>query len=232
MELSVTLSANAGVSVQVGEDTLWVDALHEDQQAGFSAVSSRLQGQMLAHSAFQNPKWIFYTHCHGDHFSPELTRAAKKLWPQAELFLPERVFPNQHLLGEAVQSRGELTFYRFPHEGAQYANVSHYGLIANFSGCNVLFTGDCATASPALAEVLRDRKIDVAVLPFPWLTLKKGRDFVNTYLAEAVLVVCHLPFPEDDGNGYRSAAEQAVQKMPNRDIRLMMQPLQTEIIKI
>lgn len=232
MDLSVTLSANAGVSVQAGEDTLWVDALHEDKQSGFSALAPRLQGQMLAHPAFQNPQWICFTHCHGDHFSPELTRTAKKLWPRAELFLPENVLSNQHLLSEAVESRGQLTFYRFPHEGAQYADVSHYGLIADFSGCKVLFPGDCATASPVLAQVLKNRKIHVAVLPFPWLTLKKGRDFVNAYLPDAKLVICHLPFPEDDVNGYRAAAEQAVQKMPNRDIRLMMQPLQTERIKI
>ncbi len=232
MELSVALSANAGVSVQAGEDTLWVDALHEDKQSGFSAVSPRLQGQMLTHPAFQNPKWICYTHCHGDHFSRDLTQTAKKLWPQAELFLPEPIFSNQNLLSEPVESRGQLTFYRFPHEGAQYANVSHYGLIADFSGCKVLFAGDCATASPALAQALKNRKIRVAVLPFPWLTLKKGRDFVREYLPDATLVICHIPFPGDDVNGYRPAAEQAVQKLPNRDIRLMMQPLQREMIKI
>ena len=95
MELSVTLSANAGVSVQMGDNTLWVDALHTDQQHGFSSVSPRLQGQMLTHPAFQNPKWICYTHCHGDHFSKELTQAAMRLWPKAELFLPEAVCPEE-----------------------------------------------------------------------------------------------------------------------------------------
>lgn len=232
MDLSVTLSANAGVSVQAGENTLWVDALHEDRQPGFSAVSSRLQGQMLAHPAFQNPKWICYTHCHGDHFSPELTRTAKKLWPKAEIFLPEAVLPEGNLLSKPEEARGQLTFYRFPHEGAQYANVAHYGLIADFSGCEVLFAGDCATASPTLAQVVKGRKIHVAVLPFPWLTLKKGREFLNTYLPDAVLVICHLPFPEDDENAYRQAAAQAVHHMPGRDIRLMTKALQTEIIKI
>ncbi len=232
MEISVTLSANAGVSVRAGENTLWVDALHEDKQPGFSAVSHSLQGQMLSHPAFQNPKWICYTHCHGDHFSKALTQQAKKLWPEAELFLPEAVFDRQHLLSQDEERRGQLTFYRFPHEGAQYANVPHYGLIAEFSGEEILFPGDCATASPALAQVLKNRKIHAAVLPFPWLTLKRGREFLQQYLPDATLVICHLPFQEDDGNCYRAAAEQAMHRMPDRDIRLMTEPLQTEIIKI
>jgi len=232
MELTVTLSANAGVAVVAGENRLWVDALHHQKERGFSSVSAQLQGKMLSHPCFQNPKWICFTHCHGDHFSQKLTQAAEKLWPDAAVFLPENHLEKQILLSGDRENHAPLTFYRFPHEGAQYADVSHYGLIANFSGKQVLFSGDCATASEALAEVLQNTRIDLAVLPFPWLTLSRGREFLERYLPEAKLAVCHLPFEEDDENGYRAAAEKAKKLMPGRDIRLLMQPLQTEIFII
>lgn len=232
MELSVTLSANAGVSVVAGENRLWVDALHDQKERGFSSVSPQLQGKMLSHPNFQNPRWICFTHCHGDHFSQKLTQAAERLWPNAAVFLPESWLDKQTRLSGDQEKHGQLTFYRFPHEGAQYADVSHYGLIAEFSGKHILFAGDCATASEALAEVLKNQTIDLAVLPFPWLTLSRGREFIEKYLPAAKLVICHLPFAQDDENGYRAAAQKAEKLMPGWDIRLMMQPLQTEIFKM
>ena len=39
---SVSLSANAGVSLQMGPHRIWVDALHTRQAEGFSTVSPEL----------------------------------------------------------------------------------------------------------------------------------------------------------------------------------------------
>ena len=69
MEVTVTLSANAGVVIQCGGYRIWVDALHDQKVDGFSAVDSKLQMDMLKCPAFSDPQYICYTHCHPDHFS-------------------------------------------------------------------------------------------------------------------------------------------------------------------
>ena len=186
--ISVTLSANAGVAIAFGGKKIWVDALHTEKQSGFSALTPVLQRKMLECKAFSQPDHICVTHCHPDHHSHGLMQIAKRLWPKAKLLLPEREFPDQVLIeGEIYAfSDGDLTmeFLRLPHEGAQYAHVRHYGLLLQWNGKRILIAGDCATASPALAQALRGRQVDLAILDFPWITLRKGREFLQNILRQ------------------------------------------------
>lgn len=231
-EISVTLSANAGVAIAFGGKRIWVDALHTEKQSGFSALTPALQSKMLHCDAFYDPDYICTTHCHPDHHSRALMQAAKQLWPKAKLFLPEREFADQVLVeGETYTfSDGDMTleFIRLPHEGAQYAHVKHYGLLLQCAGKCILLAGDCATASPALAQALQGRQVDLAILDFPWVTLSKGREFVQTILRPKHLLVCHIPFAEDDVCSYRPAAQKSVEQLTKQmDIRLLWNPLQT-----
>ena len=233
MEITVTLSANAGVAICADGCRVWVDAVHQEKQPGFSTVTPHLQRQMLACDAFQNPGHVVFTHCHPDHFSRDLAEAAVNIWPKAKLYLPEKIFDEQILVcGQECKVSNDLTlsFVKLPHEGEQYADISHYGVILRLKGKNILVAGDCITASPVLAQALAGESIHLAVLNFPWITLKKGREFIAEHLPEAKLLVCHLPFEGDDVNGYRQAAKKALLHFP--DARLLMEPLQTETVII
>ena len=233
MEIAVTLSANAGVAICADGCRIWVDAVHQEKQMGFSAVTPQLQRQMLESYAFQNPEHILFTHCHPDHYSHDLTAAATALWPRAKLYLPEQEFSGQVLIcGQEYKATENLafSFIKLPHEGAQYTDVSHYGIILRLRDKNLLLAGDCATASPVLAQALAGQDIHLAILNFPWITLKKGREFIQNFLPGAELLIHHLPFAQDDVNGFRQAAQRAVQQIPNA--RLLMDSLQTEIFKI
>lgn len=156
------------------------------------------------------------------------------LWPNVKAFLPEREFDWQFLLsGDEVKvSCGGLTirFLRLPHESAAYAAVPHYGLLISDGTFRVLIAGDCEVASPLLARRLNNVPVDLAILDFPWLTLRKGRQFVETVLRPSHLLICHLPFPENDVNGYADAVRQAMKLSELPDIRILSHPLQTETI--
>ncbi len=227
--IQVTLSANAGVCVQIGDRRVWIDALHDEKQSGFSAAPENV----LRHPAFQAPDLIVYTHCHGDHFSEEWTREAMRLWPKAKVILPEPVFPQQLLMHDPIcffEDRGmTLRCFSLPHEGAQYAGVAHYGVQIEYEDRVVLAVGDCATASPVLLHATQGRRADVAIMDFPWLALNKGRAALKVLSPKCVLG-CHLPFAQDDTCGYRPAAMKSVQLLENMDVRLLMEPFQTEII--
>lgn len=223
-EIRVTLSANAGVSIQIGHHRIWVDALHEDKQAGFSAVSNKLFQKILSSDAFQAPEYICVTHCHPDHYSAAMVEEAQKLWPGAQLCLPK----------QTKLEDGDLTveFLRLPHEGAQYAAVEHYGILIGFDGKHILIPGDCETASPALKEAVGESAVDLAILNFPWVTLSKGRTFLTQTLKPKHILLCHLPFAEDDVNGFRKSAQRNAQLLSQMDVRLLSEPLQTEIVNI
>ena len=233
MNIHVTLSANAGVSLALGDKKILIDALHNTPTGGFSSLTPAMLEQMAACPAFQDPDMIVFTHCHGDHFSPALAERARKRWPRARLVLPEPCFPDQELLegAEVVKTLGDirLRFFRLTHEHPETLDVPHYGLLLSHSGANVLLAGDCAVASPELAEAVGGEKIDLALLNFPWLTLPRGRQYIAQRLRPAHLLLCHLPFPSDDFAGYRAAAERAVPLLPScPDIRILGNFLQTE----
>lgn len=224
-EIRVTLSANAGVSIQIGEHRIWVDALHHEKQAGFSAVTPELYQEILSNAAFQSPDYICVTHCHPDHYAEEMVKEAVKRWPTARLCLP---------MGEACKVTDgdlELAFVRLPHEGAQYTDVLHYGILIGCGGKYILIPGDCETASPVLAQAIGERQIDLAILNFPWVTLSKGRTFLSQRLKPKHILLCHLPFEADDLGGYRKSAQRNAQLL-EMDVRLLREPLQTEIVNI
>ncbi len=232
-KLTVTLSANAGVAIAFGGSRVWVDALHSENAGGFSTIDSELQRKMCACPAFFNPDAILTTHCHGDHFSREMTLAAMQIWPRAKVLLPEQQIEGQILVsGDVFEYRaGELMvrFLRLPHEGEKYANVTHYGILLSHGGKNVLLSGDCRRCAPELEQAIRGQNIDVAILDFPWLTLKKGREFIAEYISPRRCIGYHLPFEIDDCNGYRQSAQKAAEEM---DALLLMDPLQTIELEI
>ena len=55
-EIRVTLSANAGICVQIENQRIWVDVLHNEKQPGFSAVSSSLYQKIVNSDAFASNK--------------------------------------------------------------------------------------------------------------------------------------------------------------------------------
>ena len=231
-KITVTLSANAGVCVDIGGKRIWVDALHSKKVPGFSTVSPALLEKLMEAPSFENPDAICYTHCHPDHFSREQTQLALEKWPAAKAFLPQQQFDRQELVAgespEFVLGDVKLRFLRLPHEGAQYAHVIHYGLLILSGQGNVLVTGDCAVAAPQLQQAVAGIPVDVAILDFPWLTLNKGRTALESLQAKNILLN-HLPFPEDDANGFLGSAEKAVSRWEQGTARLLRQPLQTEV---
>lgn len=222
--IQVTLSANAGTAIDIDGRRIWVDALHDEKVEGFSTLTPRLQREMMNHPAFSHPEFICFTHLHPDHYSESLTGVARQLWPNAKLLLP----------GQSAQTNGvQLRYIRLPHEGAQYADVDHFGLIISYHGCNILIPGDCETASERLTEAVRGLPIHLALLNFPWVTLRKGRRYVQEHFQDSRIIVYHLPFEADDTGAYRAAARSAVQSLSSGwDVRLLMQPLQTEEVNI
>lgn len=231
MKASLTLSANAGVALEIGGHRIWVDALHDRKEPKFSTVSRQLQQQMLQSEAFRHPQYICYTHCHPDHYSESLTEAALRVWPKAKVLAPEGKFAafsgNTFALHEEDLS---IRFLLLPHEGSQYVDVRHFGLIVSVGEKNILIPGDCAVASEELLRAVEKAPIHLMLLDFPWMTLPRGRAFLDAHFSCAEKVLLHLPFAEDDRFGYRVAAQRAAERSEN--VHLLCDPLQTLTLEI
>lgn len=231
MELRAILSANAGVCLCLGGQKVWVDALHRHSVSGFSSVDEGLFDSWMASFAVRAPDAICYTHCHPDHFSKDLTLLATKEYPNARLFLPEKMFDWQELVAgecfEANLGALQLRFIKLPHEGEQYRDCLHYGILITAGDKRILIPGDCRLTDAALANAISGLDIDVALLDFPWLTLNKSKAFVATHIRPKNVILYHLPFEKDDVNGYLSSARRC-----GDGIKLLCEPMQEIIMEI
>ena len=219
MEITVTLSANAGVCICAGNDTVWVDALHSIKLPGFSCISPELFNALMGADKFPAPKAICFTHNHPDHYSAGMVDEALKQYQTAKLILPWTCDADSWRIGNMV-----ITCCKLPHDGDKYANLPHYGYLISVEGKNILIPGDCRLCDPTLLEFVNRRAIDLALLNFPWYTLKKAHAFVAEQLQPRCTVLYHLPFTKDDCNGYRAVAEKTIQAETNAF--LLIEPLQ------
>lgn len=231
----ITLSVNAGVALHLGQHRVWSDALHDRRVVGFSTVTPEIWNILQAHPDFARPELLFYTHCHPDHYSRALTEQVLARDPAVILVLPEQEFDSQvRLAGPGSHlTMGDLRmdFFQLTHEGPQYREVPHYGCILECGGFRVLIAGDCAVADPRLADFIGGRQIDLALLNFPWVTLRKGRHFIQETIRPHHLFVYHLPFQQNDRWGYREAARKGAAQVEGvPDVRVLLEPFQREII--
>ena len=218
MSIRVTLSANAGVAIEIGGIRIWVDALHDVQVPVFSTLRAQRLRQLWTAEAFQSPDAIVYTHGHPDHYSQQHTAEAHLRWPKARLILPQKEFAEQELVSgdeyTAVVEDVVLHFYRLPHESQHYTiDVSHYGLTITHGTEAILLPGDCAVASPALLPLIARQHFRLALLNFPWITLRKGRKFIEQHILADHIIVDHLPFAEDDTEHFRAAAVSEAERL-------------------
>lgn len=232
MECSVTLSANAGVSLLLDGQRIWIDALHDHMIPGFSTLTPHHLALLEQHEAFRAPDLILYTHCHPDHFSLPLLQKAHERWPGARILLPEHWIDGQELVTgdtyDAVCGGVELRFLRLEHERPERYRISHYGLLLRCQGRTILTTGDGIVADPALLTRLGSERVDAALLNFPWASLPRGREFLRRQLQLQHLVVYHLPFAADDAFGYRKALDRTLAKDPPcGDVQVLDDFLQT-----
>ena len=255
----ITLSANAGFSLIIepaesmekGEPDsiskersarMWFDALHEQNVNEFSTLSENIIQKMMKCEDFFWPDVIAYTHCHKDHFSAELTEQAIALWPEAQVIVPEKMIPGQITLcrDTVIRLKGaELEFIRTTHEGEEYRNTPHFACIVRKHGKRILITGDSEVGGSMLKDKLTERGMikenspDIVIAGFPWITLKKGRDSLDKWLWPSHLVINHLPFPDEDEEGFNVAAEKFAGSLSKvRHVIIMNRALQQESIVV
>ena len=124
-----------------------------------------------------------------------------------------------------------MKFIQLPHAGTQYTGVPHYGILLWDGIHTILTTGDCAIATPTLTSCLKGIQVDLAILDFPWLTLRRGREYLENILQPKHLILCHFP-PPSDNMDYLMAAKKAANHTNLLDVRLLAYPLQSEMISL
>lgn len=235
MTCSLTLTANAGVILSVGNKEILIDALHNKKVRSFSTVPRDIIAAVRNRYAVCSPSMFLATHIHADHISAELWDDARRRWPECVFISPAPPLDGTIVLKPPHQSFAvdgiKVNAVRLMHEGIDFESVVNFGYFLEIDGFTVLIPGDCALkATKELTELIAGRRVDLALLNFPWITLSKPRKFVLETIAPSHIVMFHLPFENDDLMGYQAAAVKAAQNLPPLDVRLLSKPFEELVI--
>lgn len=232
----VLLTANAGVLISYHHKKILADALHSTKTQRFSRVSDDVLRRIVnGEGEFAGVDLALYTHDHPDHYSKSWTMRLLERNPNLRLVTPVHDFADRnhvHILGksrEVLQINGvKITCTRLQHDGSEFASVANYAYLLDIDGYHILLLGDGLMDAKAIQALLNGWEVDLALLNFPFLTLKRGREIVDNVIRARKTIFFHLPELEDDINGYGPAAQRTIQKIYQNSpqIGLLMQGLQ------
>jgi L-ascorbate metabolism protein UlaG (beta-lactamase superfamily) len=208
--------ANEGFLLRSGEVVVLIDALFGDGLEGYEAVDSSERERM--ESAL--PPWngvdlVLATHHHADHFdaaavarhlraNPDATFAST---PQAIARLEAEMEENDVFGGRILDllpaegGRREITIDGVRVEGLNLTHgrerrppVQNVGFLVEIGGRRILHLGDSeADAEDFRRSGLPGDGVDVALVPFWYLTSESDSAMVTRELAPARVVAIHLP---------------------------------------
>jgi L-ascorbate metabolism protein UlaG (beta-lactamase superfamily) len=220
IEVQITFVGNEGVLVEAGRQSVLIDALFGDGAAAFtSAPRALIDAVETARPPFGDVAAALATHVHPDHFNPYSANRFLQHSPSSHLVSTEQAIalleaksPDFDTLVDRVHAvaprEGEVraieiggvavSAFGLSHGKVNYGDVQHLGLLVELEGASVLHLGDGVIAERSLRDAgVLERRIDVALVPFWYLTYPLGRRLMETALRPQRTFAVHIP-PEHE----------------------------------
>lgn len=215
-ELEITFVGNEGVLVAHGGRSVLIDALFGDGAAAYTTTPRAVVDSVeMARSPFDAVDVALATHFHPDHFNPYSSarflrhseRSHFLSTVQARALLEEKaaafddlaarvhgVTPGDGELRAVTPGGVPVEVFGLSHGKVTYGDVEHLGFVVDLAGASVLHLGDGVISERSLGEAgVLDRPIDVAFVPFWFLTYPFGRRLMKTALRPGRVFAVHIP---------------------------------------
>jgi L-ascorbate metabolism protein UlaG (beta-lactamase superfamily) len=215
-ETVITFVGNEGVLVETGGRAILIDALFGEGIAAYTTTPRAVVDCVeMARPPFDAIDVALATHFHPDHFNPYSTgrflqhssRSHFVSTAQSRELLTEKipafdeVASRVHAVApadgqsELLQVNGVgVVAFGLSHGKVNYGDVEHLGLMVDVGGTTVLHLGDGVIAERSLREAgVLDRDIDIAFLPFWYLTYPFGRRLMESALHPGRVFAVHIP---------------------------------------
>lgn len=231
MNLRLTLTANAGIILNFGENgpVYGIDALHDTKGLEFSCLSPEQIENTFSLLDKTPPTALLTTHNHVDHCSLSLLDEAAERYSGCQIIKPWAEPGNKYKM--YTKNGNTIAAIPLPHRYApHYPESDNYGLALNIDGKTVFTPGDAEPLSEEMTKLAQSFHPDAAILPFLWVTLSRCRKVLDI-LAPKKIAFMHLPFEEQDTCRYNHMAL-AESKRFYPDSVVLNKHLQTAIFEL
>jgi L-ascorbate metabolism protein UlaG (beta-lactamase superfamily) len=231
--LEITYIANEGVLIASGDKQVLIDGLHREYEPDYPFLPMAERNKIeTAQAPFDKIDLVLVSHMHLDHFHPESVGLHLKHNSKAVLVSSQQVVDEvqqkfrdyQAIKGRVTGATPPLTEKVFMkvsgvdfeilglgHGTGRHRTIQNLGHIIKLGGKKLLHVGDADTSVEIFEKFNLDEEgIDVAFLPFWFLTSANGSALVREHIKPKHIIAVHLS--ATDG---QKEAEQVRQSFPN-----------------
>ena len=219
--LTIRYIANEGVLIAAAGKQILIDGLHREYKPGYLFPPPEMQNVLEnARAPYDKIDLILVSHIHLDHFHPQSIGQYLKSNPRS-IFASSgqavddvsKGFPDYEKVkaqirpvahewkkSSAVDQDGiKIKFLGLRHGGERFKEIQNLGHVIEIGGKKLLHIGDAdMTAENFSTFNLAQEKIDIAFIPYWFLTSPEGRALVKEQFDPKHIIVVHIPPAEAD----------------------------------
>ncbi len=221
-ELKFEYLADSAVLIDLGGTKALIDGLPSDSSLFDKLPPETEAAVMNGEGEFAELKSLFFTHCHGDHFSGKKLASYLDLNPRsfvcvpknaridfegygragADFFVPEG---EKGVVHRAASGTSEMDFEYMKTEHLSFDYPEHYAYNFLLGDTGVIFTGDMDLVKLKMLQGFTRREHGFLFAASFLLWHKRWCDIIDSMGFERVFI-CHVPSEDHDPFGYRRKA--------------------------
>ena len=208
-------------NVALNDNAVLIDALFREGVATYEVVPLDRREQVETARPPFDATLVLVSHYHADHFDPAAVARYLKHNFRAELVSSEQVVERvaealnddvilrnrvHAVVGSSPESSASLTVggigihvRRISHGSGRFAEIQNLAQVVTLAGWKILHIGDSDAGEAEFKRLdFKKENLDVAFIPFWYLTDDKGAALVKRYVRSRVVVAMHIPPGELD----------------------------------
>ncbi|MGH9779245.1 MAG: MBL fold metallo-hydrolase, partial [Candidatus Acidiferrales bacterium] len=208
-------------NVALNDNAVLIDALFRDGISPYDVVPLDRREQVETARPPFDATLVLVSHYHADHFDPAAVARYLKHNFRAELVSSEQVAERvaealnddvilrnrvHAVVGSSPESGASLTVggiglhvRRISHGSGRHAEIQNLAQVVTLAGWKILHIGDADAGEAEFKRLdFKKEKLDVAFIPFWYLTDDKGAALVKRYVHPRIVVAMHIPPGELD----------------------------------
>ena len=234
--VEVRYIANEGVLISSKDKRVLIDGLHRLYKPEYAYLPDAEREKIeTAKAPFEKIDVLLVSHMHGDHFHPEsigryLANSPSTVFASSQQVVDllasnfadydkvrTRVTPIAYKLKDrkAINLGGiDVEFLGVGHGTGRHASIENLGHVFTLGGKTFLHIGD-AEITPEIFDSfdLETRGIDIAILPYWFLTSVGGRAIIRDHIKPKKLIAVHVGPGEAE-----SVKKQIAKEFPDADV--------------